>query len=112
MIFTFTLNNEKLNKINIGEDKPMLRDLLFHVIPQYAARWKEIGMELELKDYHMKNIDLDNQYHPHRTTQCFRCVLEQWLRETSSPTWGKLDDAIKGKLLKTVGSDLHKRYCC
>ena len=100
------MNNEKLNnKINIGEGKPMLQDLLLHVIPQFAVCWKEIGMKLELKDYDMENINLDNAYHPYRTTQCFKCVLEQWLKEISTPTWGKLDDAIKGKLSNTVGSD-------
>ena len=78
----------------------MLKDLL-PIIPQYAAHWREIGIELELKDYHLDNIDLDNAYHPYRTVQCFRCVLEQWLKEISSPTWGKLDDAIKGIYYQT-----------
>ena len=83
----------------IGEDKPVLQDLL-RIAPQYAARWREIGIELQLKDYDLDNIDLDNAYHPYRTVQCFRCVLEQWLKEISSPNWGKLDDAIKGELSK------------
>ena len=78
-----------------GEDQPVLTDLL-PIIPKYAARWREIGTELELKSYDLDNIDLDNAYHPYRTVQCFRCVLEQWLKEISSPTWCKLDDAIKG----------------
>ena len=77
------------------EDIPVLKDLL-PIIPQYAARWREIGTELQLKQYHLDNIDLDNAYHPCRTVQCFRCLLEQWLKEISSPTWGKLDDAIQG----------------
>ena len=94
-----------------GEEKPALTDLL-PIIPKYAARWREIGKELELKHYHLEIIDLDNAYHPYRTTQCFRCVLEQWLKEISSPTWGKLDDAIQGIILlssyiaNTVGSGL------
>ena len=77
----------------------MLTDLL-PIIPKYAARWKEIGIKLQLKDYDLDNIDLDNAYHPHRTVQCFKCLLEQWLKEISSPTWGKLYDAIEGELSK------------
>ena len=84
-----------------GEDIPVLKDLLL-IIPEYAAYWRGIGTELELKDYHLDNIDLDNAYHPYRTTQCFRCVLEQWLKEISSPTWGKLDDAIQGIYYQTT----------
>ena len=84
-----------------GKDIPVLKDLLL-IIPQYAAYWREIGKELELKHYHLEIIDLDNAYHPYRTTQCFRCVLEQWLKEISSPTWGKLDDAIKGIYYQTT----------
>ena len=94
---------------SLGEDKPTIIDLNRHVIRQYAARWQKIGIALELKDYDIDIISLNNAYHPERTTKCFECVLAQWLKEISSPTWGKLDDAIKGKLSKvpnTIGSDL------
>ena len=89
----------------------MLKDLL-PIIPRYAAYWREIGIKLQLKQYHLDNIDLDNAYHPYRTVQCFRCLLEQWLKEISSPTWGKLYHAIKGELSKVLRLHDSKVFTC
>ena len=78
-----------------GDDKPRMTELLSNIVVQYAAHWERLGLELGLKDYHIANISADNVHNPHRSVDSCRAVLEQWLREMPSPTWGKLDDAVK-----------------
>ena len=81
-----------------------MRDLNTHIVEQQAAQWEKLGLELGLKDYHIANISKDNEYNPNRSLTCCRRMLEQWLREIPSPTWGKLDNAInKIKLQLTSG---------
>ena len=78
----------------IGDDKPGMRDLYENIVTQYAARWKELGSELGLKDYKIDNIQQNNARHPRHVEECCKAVLLQWLKEIPSPSWGKLDDAI------------------
>ena len=79
-----------------GDDKPRLPDLLTCIIEQYAVHWKELGLKLGLKEYQLANISEDNANRKSRQAEvCCREMLKEWLQEISTPTWGKLDDAIK-----------------
>ena len=80
-----------------------MRDLNRHIVEQQAAQWEKLGVELGLKDYHIANISKDNAHNPNRSVTCCRAMLEQWLREIPSPTWSKLDDAIKKIKSLTTG---------
>ena len=71
-----------------------MEDLQEYVVRQYAARWKELGLALGLKDYIIDNIQENNARHPRQVEECCKALLQQWLKEISSPSWGKLDDAI------------------
>ena len=72
-----------------------MRDLHSHIVRQYAVHWERLGLELGLKEYETDNISANNAHHQKRVEACCAVVLEQWLREIPSPTWAKLDDAIK-----------------
>ena len=72
-----------------------MKDLHSHIVKQYAVHWERLGLELGLKQYDIDNISANNARHPRRVEACSAAVLEQWLREIPSPTWAKLDDAIK-----------------
>ena len=100
-----------------------MRDLNRHIVEQQAAQWERLGLELGLKDYHIANISKDNEHNPNRSVTCCRAMLEQWLREITSATWGKLDDAIKNiKLPLTISpvstdkggnmTGMHNMYGC
>ena len=79
-----------------------MRDLNRHIVEQQAAQWERLGLELGLKDYQIANISKDN---PNRSVSCCREMLQKWLEIDHSPTWGKLDDAIKNiKLPLTISS--------
>ena len=72
-----------------------MKDLYSNVVEQYAKDWKRLGLELGLEDYEVDIISANNEYHSNKVVVCSIAILERWLRVASSPTWGKLDDAIK-----------------
>jgi len=81
--------------ITTRNDTPHMRDLHKNIIRQYATQWEKLGIELGLEDYEIANISENNINHPRRVEECYTAVLEQWLQELPSPTWDKLDNAIK-----------------
>lgn len=72
---------------------PSLLDRIVH--KQYAIHWKELGLKLGLVDHQINKISYNNKHNPDRAKDCCTAMLEQWLQEVPSPTWGKLNDAIK-----------------
>ncbi|XP_065893263.1 uncharacterized protein [Dysidea avara] len=72
-------------------DTPDWCDLHRNVVSQYAVHWKAIGAELGLEHYHISNISED---HCNRTEDGCAEMLKRWLDDGTSPTWGRLDDAI------------------
>ena len=83
-----------------------MRDLRSNFVRQHAVQWKRLGLELGLKDYDIANISENYACHPRRVEECCVAVLEQWLKEMPSPTWRKLNDAVKNiKLSSTTSHD-------
>jgi len=62
-----------------------------HVVSNYAAGWKDIGMELGLSFDMMEIVEKD---HPHEIVACFREVLSKWLKTAPTPTWSTLEVAL------------------
>ena len=90
-----------------------MRELSTLVIEQQAARWERLGEELGLKDYQIATISKNNEHNPNRSVSCCRAVLEHWLQEIHSPTWDKLNDAIKFLLhpkTSPVTTDIESKY--
>ena len=69
-------------------------DLYLSVVPRYAVHWERLGGVLGLEKHHLEIISQDNAYNPKRTEACCIAMLQKWLDDIPSPTWGKLDDAI------------------
>ena len=91
----YSYNANHYTLLHTGDDTPTLRDLRSNFVTQYAAHWEKLGLELGLKEYRIVNISKNNAHHPRSAEECCAPVLEQWLKETPSPTWSKLDDAVK-----------------
>ena len=84
-------------------------ELLTNIVEQYAVHWVELGRQLGLKDYQLDNISENNiTLRSRRVETCCRDVLEKWLQDISSPTWGKLDDVIKSLTNAPAVSTVHK----
>ena len=70
-------------------------DLHPNIIPKYAIHWMAIGAALGLEQHHFDNISYDNASMTERVVACCTAMFRKWLKVSPSPTWGKLDDAIK-----------------
>ena len=79
-----------------------MRDLHINVVHQYAAYWERLGLKLGLQGYDIANISKDNARISDQSVTCCAIMLEKWLQFVHSPTWGKLDDAIKSLLITPV----------
>ena len=93
-----------------GDDTPNIRDLRSNFVRQHAAQWERLGLELGLKNYDITIISKNNAYNPSRVEDCCIAVLEQWLKEMPSPTWSKLDDAVKHIRLSSTTSHDNEGY--
>ena len=95
-----------------AKDKPTIKDLNIHVIEQYAIYWKQLGVELGVKNYHIANITENNASRKLRQVEeCCSQMLQKWLDIDPSATWDKLDDAIK-KITSPVSTDKEGNHVC
>ena len=70
---------------------PSLRELYRYVTPQYAAHWREIGIQLGLSDAKLRIIRADN---PDSVEKCCNELLAQWLKRCPTASWEELFKAI------------------
>ena len=71
---------------------PKLKDLHRHITPQYAADWIEIGTQLGLPSGELKAIEAG---YPTNVKWCCNKMLEKWVEEDPTASWGKLFDVIE-----------------
>jgi len=70
---------------------PTHLELQRYVTPQYATNWRKIGVELGLAD---AKLDIIRADYPHSVEECCRVMLQEWLKEDTTPSWKKLFTAI------------------
>ena len=63
-------------------------------MPRYAARWKELGIQLKLSTDCLDTIAINNNNHPRWGQQCCMEVLQRWMEVTTKPTWDIVKNAI------------------
>ena len=104
--YSYSYNANHYTLLHTGDRTPTLKDLRCNFVRQYAAQWEKLGLELGLKEYDLAIISKNNAYNPSRVEDCCVAVLELWLQDMPSPTWSKLDDAVKNiKLSSTTSRD-------
>ena len=70
---------------------PTMKDLNRYVTKRYAADWKDIGLELELK---LDTLKIISKNHQQDCVACFESTLDKWLESTPNATWRALEVAI------------------
>ena len=53
-----------------------LADVYKNVVPKYAARWKDLGIELKISTYHLDAIEANNVHHPSHVQQCRKDMMD------------------------------------
>ena len=89
----------------VGCDRPVLRDVLIHVIPKVADKWYELGLILLEPKYenHLKTIEADSR---NDARTCCRKVFEEWLRTDTLASWDKVIESLALIGLDNVASDI------
>ena len=71
--------------------RPIPKDLQQFVTPQYATRWREVGIQLGLSNETLSVIQEDN---PLNVRRCCNAMLMKWLSVDTNASWQKLFTAI------------------
>ena len=74
-----------------GNERPTLRDVCRHVVPNYAHKWRYLGDQL-----HFDEAELEIIFSNFRndSEKCCRDLMSRWLNKDSNATWDQLLTAI------------------
>ena len=78
----------------LGNTTPKLSDLQKDIVPQYAARWRDLGIQLNIPIHTLDIIAADNVHHREHARSCCRCMLNKWIETNTEATWNELHEAI------------------
>ena len=80
--------------LSSGSGRPEVSELHRHITRKYAARWRDLGVQLKIPQYHLDTIAADNTNHPSYSEQCCKAMLQKWMEITPNATWSVLQMAI------------------
>ena len=69
---------------------------------KYCEMWKSVGLKLGLEDDVITVIQTN---HPMQIKECFREVLQKWLKQDPAPTWSTLEFTITNACRERLGLD-------
>jgi len=73
-----------------------------HVVPFYASTWKRLGIQLNIEDHLLRNIEKDN------AKDCEGCcskMLNEWLDMNGDASWGVLINTLDKLALDQQNTD-------
>ena len=81
-----------------------LMDALYHTV---AARWKAIGIQLEIND--LASIETKHRSDPQ---SCLIDMLEIWLKRVDPPpSWAAIVEALEFLKEEKLAKELREQYC-
>ena len=81
--------------MDLGKGKPTSKDLLNHVICNWASKWRELGTQLNIDQYLMDIIERD---HPSDCKSCCSEMFSKWLDINPSACWEDITTAVDNVL--------------
>ena len=90
----------------VGCDRPVLRDLVNHVMPSVANHWYDLGLQLLDPKYEnelniIEAADMKNDY-----KTCCRKMFSKWLNTDKLASWDKVIKALTLIGLDNVASNI------
>ena len=73
------------------------------VISQYARYWEQIGVNLNVKDTTLANIEANCRQSANFHQECFKKTLQTWLSIDLDASWVKLQKAINQAVRNVAG---------
>ena len=74
----------------LDNKKIEISELHRSIVPKYAARWKDLGIQLKIPENHLDIIEADNK----KSQECCKAMLQKWMEITPDVTWNMLQKAI------------------
>ena len=82
-----------LYSLSSDSGKPEVSELHRHIVPKYAAKWRDLGVQLKIPEHHLNTIAVNNTNHPFYSEQCCKAMLQKWMEITPDATWSILQMA-------------------
>ena len=76
---------------NLGKEKPPIKEMANHVVPMFASKWKRLGIQLNIEEHLLQNIEKD---HANDCEGCCSKMLTEWLDMNTDASWGILINAL------------------
>lgn len=77
--------------LHLEEAKPPLKEMANYIVPKYAWTWKRLGIELNIKEHLLRNIEKD---YANDCEGCCSKMLHEWLDMEPGASWGSLINAL------------------
>ena len=89
-----------------GQNRPILRDLMIHVIPAVATDWYKLGVVLLDPKYEneLTIIETDSK----NVVSCCRKMFSKWLNTDELASWNKLIKVLQIVQLNNVANDIEQ----
>ena len=78
--------------IALGNVQPKQSDLNRYIVPKFAARWNDLGIQLKVPRHYLDAIAVDKTNHP-SSEQCCKAMLQKWIEITPNATWNILQQS-------------------
>ena len=98
-MYNYRVHNKLIScflKLSLGDKIPDFIELHQNIVPIYAARWKDLGIQLRIPIHQLDTIAVNYVNHPSYSQQCCKAVLQKWIEITPNPTMNILQTAIDG----------------
>ena len=73
-------------------NEPKIKDLIRSV---KTTKWYRLGLELDIDDHTMQEIEADTKHALHVTESALIRVFTTWLKIKENPTWNDISRALR-----------------
>ena len=77
--------------VNLGREKPKIKDISNYVIPKWASKWRQLGRQLKIGQHLMDNIECN---YPTDCESCCSDMFSEWLDSNPSACWEDIIVAV------------------
>ena len=81
-----------------------MQDLVTQVL---TTNWYHLGLQLDIDDYSLQQIQADERGNEDQKT----CMFRTWLRVCENPSWKAVVKALKTIGEKKLAAKLEQQYC-
>ena len=75
----------------VGKEKLTIKGLHNYVVPKWAAKWRQLGTQLNIDQHLMDNIEHD---HPSDCESCCCEMFTEWLDSNPAASWNDIITAV------------------